>query len=163
MAVISASDLDNYIFEHCYPIGSIYITESDSNPNVLLVGGSNSTWEKIQGKFIKGTDDSVTAGSTGGSNNRTLSIANLPSHNHSGSTNSTGAHTHKIPYRTNTNIGTGSSGQWTTDPGTVEEYGGSVESAGNHSHTVTIGNTGSGTAFDNQPAYIALNIWKRVG
>lgn len=63
------------IFEHCYPIGSIYITESDLNPNTLVVGGSNSTWEKIQGKFIRGTDDSVTAGSTGGSNNRTLSIA----------------------------------------------------------------------------------------
>jgi VCBS repeat-containing protein len=31
-----------------------------------------------------------------------------------------------------------------------------IESAGGHSHTVTIANTGSGTAFDIMPPYYSL-------
>lgn len=162
MAIVSTADLNVQIFEACYPIGSIFITQRAENPNMILTGGVNSTWEKIQGRFIRATDDTIVAGSTGGSNSTILTVANLPAHNHTASTNSTGEHTHKIPYRTNTNIGTGSSGQWTTDPGTVEQYGGATDGGGNHSHTVTVNNTGSGTAFDNQPAYIAMNIWKRT-
>ena len=82
MAIVSTADLDVRIFETCYPIGSIFITERAENPNVILTGGVNSTWEKIQGRFIRATDDTIVAGSTGGSNSTILTVANLPAHNH---------------------------------------------------------------------------------
>ena len=202
MTELSLTDLDNYIFEHCYPIGSVYITERSENPNVILAGGSASQWTKIQGRFIRATDDGVNVNTTGGSNSLSLTVDNLPAHKHTATTNSTGAHTHT---RGTMNI-TGSVGQGYTTNGSINggwhnhnnkgygkgalylsatsngssctwsNYGdsglitldaskgwtGSTSSTGNHTHTVTIADTGSGTPFDNQPAYIAFNIWKRV-
>ena len=66
-----------------YPIGSIYISTSSTNPSTL-VGGK---WERYaQGRTIIGTGSngttSYTNGSTGGTENVTLAITNLPSHNH---------------------------------------------------------------------------------
>ena len=44
------------------------------------------------------------------------------------------------------------SGAWT----------GSTQSKGDHSHTVTVENTGGGQAHENMPPYLAVNVWKRV-
>ena len=74
-----------------WPVGSIFITMSNSNPNSLLGGG---TWTKIQGKFLLATSSSYTVGNTYGSMTKTLSVSNLPGHTHGFTTGSDGAHTH---------------------------------------------------------------------
>lgn len=65
-----------------YPVGSIYITTSATNPGTI-VGG---TWVAYaQGRTLIGVGGSnyTSASLTGGSSSKTITTANLPSHNHS--------------------------------------------------------------------------------
>lgn len=45
-----------------YPVGSIYLSVTDTDPATLFGG----TWERIGGRFLLGADDTYAAGSTGG-------------------------------------------------------------------------------------------------
>jgi len=145
-----------------------------------LCDGTNGTPNLVD-KFIMGASASNET-TTGGANSRTLSTANIPSHTHSfsGTTNTTGshahsgtadsagAHTHPMTTSSNANqtanhlqyvkrdtangptVNTGSAGAHTHNV--------SLDNNGNHSHTIsgTTGGTGSGSSFDNRPAYMAL-------
>ena len=61
-----------------YPVGSIYWSGNSTNPATLFGG----TWTQIKDKFIWAKGDSDTLNATGGAKTVTLSVANLPSHNH---------------------------------------------------------------------------------
>ena len=87
---------DNEIptFDTIYPVGSIYMSINSTDPS-LLFGG---TWEQIEDTFLLSAGSSYTAGNTGGAasinlshshttnagttGGTSLSIANMPSHNH---------------------------------------------------------------------------------
>ena len=77
-----------------YPIGSVYISVTSSNPSELFGG----TWERIQDTFLLAAGNTYTAGSTGGAANITLTTNQIPSHNHSIGAHSHGlnSHTHSI-------------------------------------------------------------------
>lgn len=113
----------------------------------------------------------------------TLEEANLPSHAHGVSLTaaSAGSHSHylvadgKSTYLATYRISptTASSGNWygvfdTCDDGTRKPVGStdstSAKAAGAHSHSVSgsTGSTGSGTAFDNRPAYQDVYVWQRM-
>lgn len=70
-----------------FPIGSIYITQDNTNPSEILKFG---TWERVKGKVLVGLDENDTdfnvIGKTGGEKTHKLSIAEMPSHNHSKTT-----------------------------------------------------------------------------
>lgn len=74
-----------------WPIGSIFITASSSDPATLLGGG---TWVQIQGKYLLASSSSYTAGNTYGSMTKTLVTANIPNHTHGFTTGSAGSHSH---------------------------------------------------------------------
>lgn len=74
-----------------YKVGDIYTTKNSSNPALLWIG---TTWRKIEGRFLRATNGSEVAGTTGGSDTKTLTTNNIPSHNHGGTTTSAGNHTH---------------------------------------------------------------------
>ncbi|HMP75133.1 MAG TPA: hypothetical protein PKE12_02440 [Kiritimatiellia bacterium] len=59
----------------------------------LLCDGSNGTPD-LRTKFVYGSSDAVTPGTTGGANAYYLTAAQLPAHTHAGSCSTTGAHTH---------------------------------------------------------------------
>ena len=71
------------LFDAIYPVGSIYMSTSSTNPGTLFGG----TWEAYaQGRTIigNGTSDQVfSAGNTGGESNHKLSESEMPSHTHS--------------------------------------------------------------------------------
>ena len=142
-----------------YPVGSIYISTVSTNPATLFGFG---TWEAMpagrvllaQGKSDWGT--TYNAGSTGGEATHQLTVGELPSHNHTASTNITGEHTHGY---INGAQASGTKGDWDSDGArnTVQ-----TTSAGNHNHTVTISNTGNNNAHNNIQPYLTVYMWKRV-
>ena len=61
-----------------YPVGSIYMSVNATDP-ARLFGG---TWERIKERFLLGVGDTHTAGSTGGEFEHTLTIDEMPNHDH---------------------------------------------------------------------------------
>ena len=66
-----------------YPIGSIYMSIQDTNPSVFFGG----TWERIaKGKTLVGVDENDTdfnaSSKTGGEKEHTLTIDEIPEHDH---------------------------------------------------------------------------------
>ena len=110
---------ESSLLDKTYPVGSIYITESNTNPSGTIGG----TWEEYgKGKTLVGVDENDSTfnevNKTGGSKTSTLAVTNLPSHSHSipslsGTATSAGNHTHSIP-----------------------SLSGTAASAGNHNHSI---------------------------
>ncbi len=153
----------------------------------FLCDGTNGTPD-LRNKFVMGAGGTENPDDTGGSNSVTLATANLPSHSHSdgslsGSTNTTGNHSHSGSTNTTgnhshgfnnflspdnqsgsrpawTNFDNGGNTGYSTDSAGNHSHSFSTNTTGNHSHSVSIsgstGSTGSGTAIDTTPEYYAL-------
>ena len=67
------------IVDFIYPVGSIYMSVSNTNPGILFGG----TWAQIKDTFLLSAGDTYTAGTTGGEASHTLTVAEMPSHDHS--------------------------------------------------------------------------------
>jgi microcystin-dependent protein len=67
------------VLNHVYPVGSIYMSVVSTSPAELFGG----TWEQLKDRFLLGAGDTYTAGDTGGAANHTLTVDEMPSHNHS--------------------------------------------------------------------------------
>lgn len=139
-----------------YPVGSIYMSTVATNPATLFGVG---TWTAIAGQFLMGQDATHAAGSTGGALTKTLSTAEMPSHNHT-ATIASDSHTHNVGRDFD---GAGGSSRYTVhNTGSSGAGGQSPTSSDGHTHGVTVANTGSGTAFSILPPYVAVYIWKRT-
>lgn len=112
-----------------YPVGSIYIAYNHTNPSTLFGG----TWERIQNSFLWAVDANGAIGQTGGEKTHTLTVAELPAHNHGG---------------TYTNAGTARTHAWLTSNGSSMGY-----------DTVS---AGGGAAHNNMPPYIQVSVWRRT-
>jgi microcystin-dependent protein len=120
----------------------------------FLCDGTNGT-PNLQNRFIVGAGDTYAVDATGGAASVTLTTGQLPAHTHSfsGTTNTTGAHTHTV----------GTTGAVSADQGgagssNAAETTRTTSSAGDHSHTFsgTTGSTGSGDAVATLPPYYAI-------
>lgn len=123
-----------------------------------------SGWTRVSdldGKFLTGGSSYNAA--AGGSDSITLAEANLPSHSHGdGSLSAVGVgnHTHSIRYwgpGSGSTVPIGGQGQSGTD------FYSNPTANGAHGHTISgsTGETGSGTAFNNRPAYATIVICKK--
>lgn len=135
----------NRIGDLIYPVGSIYMSVNNVNPE-LLFGGS---WEKIEDSFLLGSG-SYNLGDTGGSKD-----AVVVSHTHS-------------PGTGRAFLTAPSGSEW------AEYAGGSISGSGRHyvgtsdSDNYNVYVSGSGSAGTsgtdkNMPPYFVVNMWKRTG
>ena len=184
------SELENKInsnFDKVYPVGSIYISTSSANPSTIYGG----TWERYgQGKTLVGLNEGEpefnTINKTGGEKTHTLTINEIPSHNHgipslTGSTNTAGEHNHLSYYVYGYTGWTGDipSGNYgfiynsdaIQNPSSAGITGlsSSIYSGlgGSHNHTLTTdksttNSTGGSQPHNNLQPYITVYMWKRV-
>jgi hypothetical protein len=144
-----------------YPVGSIYMATVSTSPATLLGFG---TWVRYgQGRMPISADDSTyTLGATGGAATTTLSIANLPSHNHSATSTSTvtdPGHSHIYYLKTGNGYRPSAGGNENNgyDANTSTAVTGISVST-----STSIGNTGSGSAATTISPYIVVYMWNRT-
>ena len=89
-----------------------------------------------------------------------LPVGELPTHNHTASTNTTGNHTHQFQlYGPNGDTHMNFPSDYDTN---YARNKGTTLSAGNHSHTININNTGSSQSHNNMQPYLTVYMWKRT-
>lgn len=165
--------LNSTIYSHVGMI--IHSTTLDTEAKVKQIYGGTS-WSKIEGRFLLGESTSYPVNGEGGTKTNTLSIENMPSHDHSipalsGKTNKTGGHQHIGKYSLLgqyitilNSMGSGSKGTIDYD-GTGSNI--TSPSGGEHEHTITTnastsGKRGGGVAVNNMPPYKTVYIWERT-
>ena len=76
------SDLSRSLYDtimnNVHPVGSIYISESATDPTYLFGG----TWKRITDTFILAAGDKFPLGDAGGTSEVRLTVENIPSHTH---------------------------------------------------------------------------------
>lgn len=138
-----------------YDVGDLYITTNPTNPSEKYGG----IWELYgSGRVLVGYDESDedfnAVGKTGGSKE-------MQKHNHTGTTNSTGNHKHVLGGNVDSLAGGSSYARPRGYSSGALETTYDTSEAGNHSHTLTINNTGEGNSGNLQP-YIVAYFWLRV-
>lgn len=168
-----------------WPVGSIYIGVTSTNPAQLLGGG---TWERFaNGRVLTGVSEGDAAFNaalkTGGYMNHTLTVDQMPQHNHGGATGhqshdhahagvttTPGGHEHLYTMitepRTVTGNGAATVANWALGNGSTGGGGGhshNIQTGGvDQNHTHAIGNSGGGQSFSIMQPYIAVYIWRRT-
>ena len=74
----AVQDAVSAILDTIYPVGSIYMSVNSTDPSSFL-GGS---WAPLKDRFLLAAGDKYAGGSTGGEASHTLTISEMPSHNH---------------------------------------------------------------------------------
>lgn len=116
-----------------YPVGAIYLSVTEVDPSALFGG----TWERIGGRLLLGADSTYAAGSTGGEATHTLTVDEMPKHNHEiDNINASGSATPFMTVQAQDKRGSG----------------GNVQTM----------YTGGGKAHNNMPPYLAVYMWKRT-
>lgn len=114
-----------------YPVGSIYMSVLDVDPATLFGG----KWEKIKDTFLLSAGDTYSVGDTGGESEHTLTVDEMPAHNHGIKAVA------KAAALSNDKFHITPSGS--TDDSVITE-------------------TGGGLPHNNMPPYLVVNVWKRT-
>lgn len=126
-----------------YPVGSIYLSVNSTDPSTIFGG----TWEQIKDQFLLSAGDTYTAGATGGSATHTLTVDEIPAHNHP--------------------VGIKTQALW-SGADAENTWGNIARANGNNGQTEEkynlcwSSNTGGGKAHNNMPPYLVVFVWKRT-
>ena len=117
-----------------YPVGFIYMSVNNTSPATLFGG----TWTQLKDRFLLGAGDTYSNGATGGEASHTLTVNEMPSHDHSITTT----------YQTT---------------GTPSASSTSVQGTNNYlaAYSATQAR-GGGQAHNNMPPYLVVYMWKRT-
>jgi microcystin-dependent protein len=109
----------------------------------------------LRDRFPVGAGGAYALNAKGGADSVTLTEAQIPAHTHAASTSTTGAHAHSY----NDQL-IGDRQLSSTDPraAAIGAIAATTGSAGDHSHAVTVGNTGGGGGHENRPPFIGVNF-----
>lgn len=121
----------------------IHSTTLDTMEKVINIYGG-SGWIKIEGMFLLGQSDKYAIGSTGGEATHTLTVQEMPKHNH----NSIIYESKGTPADQNYAFAT--LANWWN------------EAYGNHGRLLEITENGGSKAHNNMPPYKTVYIWERT-
>lgn len=125
----------SYVTYCPFPVNSIFMSWSTVNPSTYWPG---TTWTQISaGRYLVASGSGYTVGSSYGANTVTLTVNQMPSHNH------------KILL-----TGQGSSGSGCEFVGANAD-GGLFDGG-------YIGDSGGGQAHENRPLSYAVSMWRRT-
>lgn len=134
------------IFNLIYPVGSIYLSVKNTNPGTLF-GGTWNSWGA--GRVPVGVNPSDTSFNTvektGGEKAHTLSVNEIPAHNHSFSYNGSTKQVMVDTGISDTNWGV----HWETQ-------------SGYRCNATNMNNTGGNGEHNNLQPYITCYMWKRI-
>ena len=118
-----------------YPIGAIYLSVDATDPSKLFGG----EWVQIKDVFLLACGDTYTNGTTGGEANHTLTVNELPNHQH-------------------TLLNLNNSGytvSWTS-------YSAVAYDGKGFPSNIKTSFEGGGQAHNNMPPYLVVYMWKRI-
>ena len=150
-------ELNSFDINKVYPVGSIYISVNNTNPSTHFGG----QWEQIKDKFLLAAGDTYTNGSNGGEASHTLTVNEMPSHNH-GSKSLTG-NFRPITYKSNpgqtgiVSLSGSNAADRTMSSGSA--FGAQTFHV-NATHTHD--SNGGGAAHNNLPPYFVVTMWRRI-
>lgn len=137
------------LLDTIYPVGSIYISATNTSPASFLGG----TWSAVAtGKTLIGAGNGYEATQTGGaaSASFTLTTANMPSHTHTLSNHTHGLNGHTHSFTPSGTVSSLSASTGSTALTTAANTGGlTAKSAGTHYHDMKWDIDGSGTGSRN--------------
>lgn len=140
-----------------------------------LCNGKNGAPD-LQDRFVAAAGRNYKIGDQGGSDAVTLTAAQLPTHNHTGTTAASGAHQHWIEgtnanglakrrrtYPGQTTVDMGYGGGRNADPGNAQWRGKvNTDTTGSHVHNFSTAAAGGGQPHENRPAFFALAFIMRL-
>ncbi len=126
----------NRIVDLIYPVGSIYQSSKAVSPATLFGG----TWQQIKDVVLVAAGNTFLAGTAGGSASHTLSVANMPAHNHTfaGAAVTSGGRS-VAPTATFTGTAVNTGNQSANHTHSIPKLSGTAASAGAHTHKIDIG------------------------
>ena len=127
--------LERGVIGMIYPVGSIYISANSTSPAELFGG----TWEQIKDRFLLAAGDSYKVGDTGGEAQHTLTVDEMPAHEHS----------QRLEWSNVTGYG--------LNTAVVNPSANALVDAG-----IATGSTGNSKPHNNMPPYLAVYAWKRI-
>ena len=147
------------------PIGGIIMWSGSDEPDgwALCNGQTKDgkTTPDLRNRFIVGSGGEYNNGWTGGQKSVTLTQSQMPSHNHTGTTNKDGAHEHTA--NGSMNVASGSDGVVVYVNAPASGRHGVIYPRGSeHQHAFTTNATGGSQAHENRPPYYALAYLMRV-
>lgn len=116
-----------------FPVGAIYMSYTSTSP-ASFIGGS---WTQIQERFLLAAGGEYNTGDTGGETEHTLTVNEMPSHNHSATFD-------------------------TTDSPAFSGRYALVETRHADSQRYQTSNTGGDQPHNNMPPYLVVYIWRRT-
>lgn len=123
------------MLDKAYPVGSIYMSVNSTNPQNLFGG----TWVQIKDRFLLAAGTTYKAGATGGEAAHTLTVDEIPNHQHVlWYPNEGGEQSAAIGYPE-----AGSKNTW-------------------YAEASKTGGAGGGAAHTNMPPYLSVYVWKRT-
>lgn len=126
--------MTDLMWDMAHPVGSVLQVAGGFDPNTV-----RGTWERLKGVFLLASSSGHPAGETGGEEEHTLTVAEMPSHAHA---------QYRMDYgrdwvESGWNWSVSSSHQYTADQRSTASAGG-------------------GRAHNNMPPYLAVDTWRRV-
>ena len=130
------TDTVDQILKLVHPVGSIYMSINNVSP-AKLFGGK---WVQIKGRFLLGASDVYKANTTGGEEAHTLTVDEMPSHQHS------------IPYPNAAGPEEAAIG-YPADSDTNKSWGAEM---------CKTQSAGGSAAHNNMPPYLVVYMWRRL-